>query len=357
MTIPKLITTQHTPGQWESRRSELLALLGTYEYGVTPEIKPDKITYTDGLDLALEDGIRFESHRIFFKKGDWFCSMRFEIFSPKAVCPLPSVLLIDMFDSSPDNIAYPELSSYTQERLPYSFLANRGYATVLIHVNDICNDSASAYQNGIMEIAPKTGASGWGAIGAWAWGASRVVDYLIQDARFDSQKITVSGVSRGGKTSLWCAAQDTRIGAVIATVSGCGGASLLREKTGEHIRDMTANFPYWTCENYAKYAESEEELPIDQHMLLALCAPRPLYLSDAIEDEWADPRKAFEAALLAGQAYRLLGKNGLCSEVFPDVCQPLLDGDIAYHVRTGGHGILHYDWEQYLRFLDRYFQN
>lgn len=356
MEIPKLITKERTPAQWEKRRSGLLALLGTYEYGITPKISLDKITYTDGLDLMLEGGIRYESHRVFFKKGDWFCSMRFEVFSPKAARPMPSVLLIDMFDSSPDNIAHPELSAYTQARLPYTLLADRGYAAVLVHVNDICNDSVSGCRTGIMEVAPKAGASDWGAIGAWAWGASRVVDYLIQDERFDSQKITVSGVSRGGKTSLWCAAQDTRIGAVIATVSGCGGASLLRGKTGEHICHMTANFPYWTCDKFAEYAQSEEALPIDQHMLLALCAPRPLYLSDAIEDEWADPHKAFEAALLAGEAYRLLGKKGLCSETFPDVCQPLLDGDIAYHVRSGGHGILPYDWEQYLQFLDKYFQ-
>ena len=116
---------------------------------------------------------------------------------------------------------------------------------------------------------------------------------------------------------------------------------------------MTSSFPYWTCENYASFADREDELPVDQHMLLALCAPRPLYLSDAIEDDWADPHKAFEAAVLAGEAYRVLGAKGLSAETFPPVHEPIAEGGIAYHVRTGGHGLLAYDWEQYLRFLSR----
>lgn len=354
MTIPPLFTGEKTPKAWEARRAELLALFGECMYGVTPEISLDQVTCTSPWKLALASGVQYETHRLFFRKGGTVCSMRFELFFRPADRPLPVILMIDVFDSSPDNLDHPELSAALSRRLPYEMITERGYAVALIHTNDLCNDCAKTYGRGIMEIAPRQGGAGWGTIGAWAWGTSRVVDYLEGDSRFDAGRTAVIGVSRAGKTALWCAAQDERIAAVISTVSGCGGASILRGKTGEHIRDMSKQFPHWTCDNYAAYAEREDELPVDQHMLLALCAPRPLYLSDAIEDDWADPHKAFEAAVLAGEVYRVLGAEGLSSETFPEVHQPVADGCIAYHVRTGGHGLLTYDWEQYLPFLDRF---
>ena len=356
MTIPALFAGEKTPQAWAARRGELLRLFAENMFGATPDIRLDKVSCTTPWALELAGGVRYEAHRLFFKKAGRFCSQRFELFFAPAKEPQPLFLMIDVFDSSPDNIEYPQLSGLQENRLPFEEITRRGYAVALVHAGDICNDCPRTYERGIMEIAPREGQSGWGAIGAWAWGASRVVDYLCGDDRFDSGKIAVIGVSRAGKTALWCAAQDQRIAAVVATVSGCGGASLLRGKTGEHIRDMSARFPHWTCEKYASYAEREEELPVDQHMLLALCAPRPLYLSDAIEDDWADPRKAFEAAGLASEAYRALGKTGLVGQEFPPVHHPLMDGDIAYHVRTGGHGLLRYDWDRYMDFLDRFFQ-
>lgn len=355
MELPKLFQNEKTPGAWQDRRGQIKELLSTYEYGKTPQIELDETAVTTPLVLSLEGGIRYEAHRAFFKKGDAVCSMRFEIWQKPAQQPLPGILMVDMFDTNPLNMKFAALANLNEENLPYSMITQQGFALILVHVNDICNDTADTYTRGIMEIAPREGRDGWGAIGAWAWGASRVVDYLQQDARFAPDKIAVLGVSRGGKTALWCGAQDERIAAVIAVVSGCGGASLLRNKTGEHIRDMASQFPHWTCPRYAEYAEREDELPIDQHMLLALCAPRPLYLSDAIEDDWADPHKAFEAAQLAGEVWQVLGKKGLSGNEFPEVHQPVADGDIAYHVRTGGHGLKRYDWEQYLKFLRKYF--
>lgn len=357
MTIPPIFTGEKTPQAWDRRRRELLDLFSQNVYGVTPEIRLDKTSCTTPWVLDLSDGVRYETHRLFFAKGQAFCSMRFELFSVPSDHPLPLILMIDVFDSSPDNIDHPQLSESLKRRLPYPEITRQGYAVAVVHTNDLCNDCPRTYTRGIMDIAPREGEHGWGAIGAWAWGVSRVVDHVWNDPRFDREKIAVIGVSRAGKTALWCAAQDERISAVIATVSGCGGASILRGKTGEHIRDMSSQFPHWTCDAYAGYAEREDDLPVDQHMLLALCAPRPLYLSDAIEDDWADPRKAFEAAVLAGEVYRVLGRTGLCSEEFPEVHHPLLDGDIAYHVRTGGHGLIQYDWEQYLKFLNRYFHS
>ena len=176
MNLPKLFTGEKTVATWGERRKEILALLGQYEYGVTPEIKLDKVTYTTPFIMELAGNIQYETHRAFFKAGDKFCSMRFEIFSRQTDKPLPSILMIDVFDSSPDNMEYPDLSEKMQNRLPYYYITAQGYAAVLIHVNDICNDDPASFERGIMEIAPRDGESGWGAIGAWAWGTSRVVD-------------------------------------------------------------------------------------------------------------------------------------------------------------------------------------
>lgn len=275
MTIPPLFSGEKTPQAWETRRRELLDLFSQNVYGVTPEIHLDKMSCTTPWVLDLSDDVRYETHRLFFAKGSRFCSIRFELFSIPSDRPLPLILMIDVFDSSPDNIDHPQLSESLKRRLPYSEITRQGYAVAVVHTNDLCNDCPRTYTRGIMEIAPREGEHGWGAIGAWAWGVSRVVDHVWHDSRFDREKIAVIGVSRAGKTALWCAAQDERISAIIATVSGCGGASILRGKTGEHIRDMSSQFPHWTCDAYARYADCENSLPVDQHMLLALCAPRP----------------------------------------------------------------------------------
>ena len=179
MKLPELFTGAKTPAMWEERRKEILTLLGQYEYGITPEIRLEKVTYTTPFILELAGGIQYETHRVFFKADDKFCSMRFEIFFRPSGKPIPSILMIDVFDSSPDNLQYPDLSGKMQNRLPYDYITAQGYAAVLIHVNDICNDDPATFERGIMEIAPREGENGWGAIGAWAWGTSRVVDYKI----------------------------------------------------------------------------------------------------------------------------------------------------------------------------------
>ncbi len=355
MAIPSLFNGPTTAEQWPARRRQLLDMLAANIYGRTPAIELDQALPFTLLHLNLEDGLAYECHRVFFRKGEAYCSMRFEIFYRPLDTPQPAILMIDVFDSSSANFVEPGLCERCHERLGYKQVTDAGYAAVFIHANDVCNDCPRTFTRGIMEIAPREGPDGWGAIGAWAWAVSRVVDVLWEDPRFDNARLAVIGVSRAGKTALWCGAQDERLAAVISCVSGCGGAALLRGKTGEHIRDMSSQFPHWTCPTYATYADHEEDLPVDQHMLLAMCAPRPLYVSDAIEDTWCDPRKSFEATQMASEVWRLLGREGLVGDEFPPVDTPLLQGDVGYHVRTGGHGLLPYDWECYLTFLKKYF--
>ncbi len=247
----------------------------------------------------------------------------------------------------------------SSSRWPVETILARGYGLATAYYGDIEADHSEGWKEGIRSYY-RTDAEGnpleledWSAISAWAWGLSRIVDYFERDNAIDASRVALLGHSRLGKTSLWAGASDERFAITISNNSGCGGAALSRRAFGETVARINTSFPHWFNRAFKQYNGREYDLPVDQHMLIALMAPRPVYIASAEEDLWADPNGEFLSGKHAGPVYELFGLKGVGVKSQPPVNTPV-GGHVGYHVRTGGHNVTVYDWEQYLNFADRH---
>jgi hypothetical protein len=234
---------------------------------------------------------------------------------------------------------------------PIEKVLARGYALAAFYAGDVAADSAADAEAALQRLSggrtPRTG-----ALMAWAWAYSRAVDVLSADARFDPEKMILWGHSRNGKSALIALAFDPRIAGAIAHQSGRGGAALTRSTRGETVAQITKQYGFWFAPNYAHFAGREQTIPVDQHQLIALAAPRPILLTAARSDGWADPEGAFRAAKGATPAYQLFGSQGLRQ---PDMQSMDLGADLSFYIRNGNHGSTTRDWNTFLAWLDAHF--
>jgi hypothetical protein len=242
---------------------------------------------------------------------------------------------------------------------PYEMLIRRGYALAAFYMDDVAPDQRHDFTTSVHALFETPGTpratDAWGTVAAWAWGASRVLDYLLTDTDIDPRWIAVVGHSRAGKAALWCGAQDERFAMVVSNDSGCSGAAIARGKVkgGETVGRINTVFPHWFCDEYKKFNDCTERIPFDQHGLVALMAPRPVLFSNAVEDEWANPKGQFEVLQGADPVYRFLGAGGLDAKAMPETGK-LLDSTLGYFIRPGKHSMSAVDWHAFLDFADKH---
>jgi hypothetical protein len=334
----------------KKRRPEILNLFATNVYGRNLIGRPPEMTWevVSTGTKALDGASVVKTVTIYFagKKDGPKMDLRITLPAHTAK-PVPTFLVPEGFATA------------TAER-DAGIVAGHGYGFASFNPASIEADNQDGYTNSVRAYFAaqkhlQPGADTWGAIGAWAWGMSRAMDYLVTDAEVDGHRVAVMGFSRYGKVTMWAGSQDERFAIVFSGESGCGGATIVRRQYGETIKAITTNFPYWFDASFKTYADRVNDLPVDWHMMIALMAPRPVYIATAESDYWGDPRGSFLAAKAAEPVYKLFGKAGLgVEEMLPQVETPVGE-TIGYHNRKGGHGITEYDWKQFLAFADRHF--
>ncbi|MFN8207419.1 MAG: acetylxylan esterase [Bacteroidales bacterium] len=377
----KKITSQK---EWEGkRRPEILELFREEVYGRVPANLPSfswKVVRIS-LDALGGTAIRKDIQLIFSNNGDTVTADMI-FFTPCRAKKAVPVFLGYNFDGNHtilrdptiplckswvandpklginDNKANELSRGSDSSSWPVEEIIRRGYGLATIYYGDIDPDFDDGFQNGIHALVygkngGKPGPGDWGSIASWSWALSRALDYLQADPLADPKKVIVIGHSRLGKTALWAGAEDHRFALVVSNNSGCGGAALSMRFFGESVAIINNHFPHWFCDNYDKYNDKEQSLPVDQHELIALIAPRPVYIASATEDRWADPVGEFLGGVKANPVYHLYKKKGIERMEMPAPDQPDMAGSIGYHLRTGGHAITLYDWECYMDFADK----
>jgi len=348
---------------YKIRRPEILRLYRDEIYGNVPARAPKVTWEVLGTNASAMDGLATEKELAFHARS----GSRETVFHVYILYPaghterVPALLHLTFSDPEkllrPTNPAAPPQSEYN-ELCAVKDILRRGYAYAMVHYTEFEGDSASNNLTKVRALALAPGQAAphpdeWGTISAWAWGLSRVLDYFEKDPAVDATRVAVVGHSRLGKTALWAGASDPRFALVYSSCAGEMGSALARRDYGETVDDVAENFPWWFAGRFQKYAGHWNDMPVDAHMLIALNAPRPVFITGGTEDQWADPRGKYLAVIAAGPVYRLLGARDLGMEAYPPPIDiPLITGDLGFHYHTGAHIMSASDWKAFLDFAD-----
>lgn len=360
------------------RRPEILQMVKKLMYGISPEAPGElKFIVFDQSENALKGMAVRKQVAIYIPGKTDYHLLDLLIYLPKKnIKPVPvflglnfqgnhaitsdsAIRLSDKWvwvgaDGSVDNHATEKSRGAVETRWPIEMILKKGYGIATVYAGDLDPDYFDDFKNGIHALYPElqNREDNFSTMGAWAWGLSRCMDYIETDEDIDSEKIAVFGFSRMGKAALWAGAKDERFGMVISNESGGGGAALSKRKVGEDLARLNIGNKHWFSKNFHQFNNSEETLPFDQHMLISLIAPRPVYISSAEGDPGSDPEGEFLSAKFASPVYNLFGISAFETTQFPEVNRPIIKKGMGYHIRSGAHDITRYDWEQFINFAD-----
>lgn len=384
--LPTLLPTKAgsspvSPDQWQSqRRAEIFSLLEKEMFGKSPPRPALRFRVMEAATPALSGAALRQQVRVYFSAQDE-PALDLLIYRPartkepvpvifglnfkgnQSVQPDPAILLCRSWVNNKD-LKKPDVHHALEEsrgidagKWPVESAIERGYAVVTGYYGDIDPDYDDGWKNGVHalfpEIEKKRDKETWGSLAAWAWGMSVAMDWIVQEPSLDGKRVAIQGFSRLGKATLWAAACDERFAAVISQNSGAGGAALNKRILGETVGRLNSSFPHWFCGNFRQYSQNEAAMPFDAHFLLALAAPRPLLITSATEDRWADPQGEFLAARAANPVYQLFGHPGLQATTQPPPGK-LANDRIGYYLRQGPHSVTREDWQAYCDFCDRH---
>lgn len=394
--LQAVCTPETSRESWQERREELLELFRSHEYGRRPEMPYQVTASLISRNSALNGAAVRELYQVTVETHRGSVDMELALVLPGGDQSVPAVLLLSNHDREKIPTTPPDMEKMGElfrqaprawaeetrkmlaamtrggntgpELLDISIEDTQGYwavneiiasgrAAAAFYASQAQVDDSARFPSGLSALfldpeKPRE-PDGWGTLGVWAFAASCMVDVLVQHPRVDPARISVGGHSRGGKAALWCAAQDIRIRGVLVNNSGCSGAAVSRGKRGEVVASINAFFPHWFCPGYAQFAWKEEEMPFDQHLLVAAVAPRLCCVASGSGDLWSDPDAEWLGAKAAEEAWKLFGMEGL-PETAPGAGEAAYGGPIGYHKRDGGHDLTAWDWKQFMEFLDRH---
>ena len=385
--VPEILTSFKgekisSTNDWaKKRRPELLRFFQEQVYGKVPGILDDfSFKVLEHSNRAINGKAKRKQVQLTFDRNGKTLRFTILIYTPIKVAKAPIFLGYNFYGNhtvgsdehviiskawARNNEAF-EIEEHTlteksrgvrSSRWAIEKIIDGGYGLATIYYGEVDPDKHD-FSDGVHQLLYKKGQDEpkndeWGSIAGWAWGLSRAMDYFSMDSDVDASQVIVFGHSRLGKASLWAGATDTRFAGVISNNSGCGGAALSKRRFGETIAVINNSFPHWFCKNFRSYNNNEDALAVDQHQLMALIAPRPLYVASAQEDQWADPYGEFLSTHYVTPLYHLFGKEGITSNKMPETNAPI-QNTVAYHIRTGKHDVTDYDWEQYISWAKKF---